>query len=282
MTFVLFDIGGTNTRIAVSEDLTSFGDVEKFKTPSSYQEGIKKIAEAAKKLAPKKKFVAAGGGVRGVLDHERTRITSDEILEDWVGKPLKEDLEKTFGCDVHIENDTAVVGLGEYHFGAGHDAEIMVYHTISTGVGGVKIENGELDDAMLGLEPGHQILDIDRTVLGDDIEPTLENLVSGTAVERRMGTKPYDIRQDDVIWDELAGYLAQGLRNTILYWSPEVIVLGGSMILGDPKIKLDRIRKHTVESLEKIVPCPLIITAKLGDTGGLYGAMTLIQQRLEH
>ena len=83
--------------------------------------------------------------------------------------------------------------------------------------------------------------------------PTLENLVSGTAVEKRLGMKPYDIPQSDVIWDELAGYLAQGLRNTILYWSPEAIILGGSMIIGDPKIPLEAIRKATVEVLDRFV-----------------------------
>lgn len=282
MSYLLFDIGGTNTRVALSDDLTSFGNVKKFRTPSSYKEGIDLILAAAKELGGGKSLTAAGGGIRGIVDHEKTKVISDQLLTEWVDQPLVLDLAKKLKTDVHIENDTAVVGLGEYHFGAGHDVEIMVYHTVSTGVGGVKIEQGRIDDAMLGLEPGHQILDIDRTVLGDDIDPTLENLVSGSALEKRTGTKPADIPQDDVIWDELAGYLAQGLKNTVLYWSPEVIVLGGSMILGNPRITLEAIRKHTVEELDGFVPCPLIVDAKLGDEGGLYGAMVLLQQRLEH
>jgi fructokinase len=126
------------------------------------------------------------------------------------------------------------------------------------------------------MEPGHQILDIDRTILGEEITPTLENLVSGTAVEHRFGVKPYEIPQSDILWDELAEYLAQGLRNTILYWSPDVIVLGGSMIIGDPRIEIDAIRKYTVQSLDSFVPCPFITTATLGDEAGLYGAMALL------
>ena len=62
-----------------------------------------------------------------------------------------------------------------------------------------------------------------------------------------MGVKPYEIPQADAIWDQLAYYLAHGLRNSILYWSPDVIVLGGSMIIGDPRILLDDIIKHTNE-----------------------------------
>jgi len=154
---------------------------------------------------------------------------------------------------------------------------LVVYHTISTGVGGVKVVRGQIDLASAGFEPGHQILDIDRTILGDDIPPTLENLVSGRAVEARVGEKPYDIPQDDVIWEELAGYLAQGLRNTVLYWSPEVIILGGSMIIGDPKIPLDSIRRATVAVLDGLVPCPFITVAALGDEAGLHGALAYLR-----
>ena len=96
-----------------------------------------------------------------------------------------------------------------------------------------------------------------------------------------MGTKPYDIPQDDIIWDELAGYLAQGLRNTILYWSPEIIILGGSMMTGDPNIPLEVVRKETVAVLDDVVSSPFITLAKLGDEAGLYGAMALAEQQKE-
>jgi fructokinase len=143
----------------------------------------------------------------------------------------------------------------------------------------VKIENGKVDLAAVGFEPGHQVVDIDRTILGEEIEPTLENLVSGTAVKNRFGIEPYEIPQSDVLWDELAEYLAQGLRNTILYWSPDVIVLGGSMVIGDPKIEIDTIRKYTVAALNGFVPAPLITIARLGDEAGLYGAMAILKNQ---
>jgi fructokinase len=117
--------------------------------------------------------------------------------------------------------------------------------------------------------------------LGDEITPTLENLVSGAGIEARLGTKAFEIPQEDMLWNELAEYLAQGLRNTILYWSPEVIVLGGSMINGDPKIQIDAIRKYTVEVLDGFVTCPFITASSLKDEAGLYGAMVYLSQRKE-
>lgn len=280
MTYVLFDIGGTKTRVAISDDLQTLAKVTSFKTPASFAEGVKKVAETIATLAEDKKVEAIAGGIRGLINEEKTGIHNDPVLSKWAGKSLVDELKKSYDVPVFLENDAAIAGLGEAVFGAGKGLEIIAYHTVSTGVGGAKIEDGDIDHTSNGFEPGHQILDIDRTILGDDVSPTLENLVSGTAVEHRFGVKPYEIPQSDVLWNELAEYLAQGLRNTILYWSPDAIVLGGSMIIGDPKIEIDTIRKYTVEALDGFVPAPLITTAKLGDEAGLYGGMALLKKRL--
>lgn len=275
MSYIVFDIGGTKTRVARVDEIGTLGDHTSFKTPAKFEEGMSKLVAAITELGVTK-VKGVAGGLRGLLTEDKTGIHNDSVLTKWVGKSVVAALEKELKTTIRLENDTAVAGLGEAHFGAGKGLPIIAYHTVSTGVGGVKIEDGKVDDASVGFEPGHQILDIDRTILGEDVTPTLENLVSGTALEQRFGVKPYEIPQSDVVWDELAEYLAQGLHNTILYWSPDAIVLGGSMIIGDPKIEIDAIRKYTVESLDGFVPAPLITTAKLGDEAGLYGAMTLL------
>lgn len=279
MSYVLFDIGGTNTRVAVSEDLKTFSEPIKFKTPKTAKEGVEAIVKAVKEHT-RDEIRAIAGGIRGHVSSDKTELVHDVKLTGWVEEPFIKDLEKKLKTKVYLENDSALAGLGEAVYGGGEGHEIVVYHTVSTGVGGVKIENGQIDSYAEGFEPGHQILDIDHTILGDDIEPTLENLVSGAAVEARMGVKPYEIDQNDAIWDQLAFYMAHGLRNTILYWSPDIIVLGGSMIVGDPRIFLEDIIKHTNEVLGDLTPCPLIMDAKLGDNGGLYGAMALLQQQV--
>lgn len=277
MSYILFDIGGTNTRIAVSEKLTAVDKVQKIKTPKTFKEGLVAFEKSLKELEVTS-IQAMTGGIRGVLNEDHTSLVNDDVLEGWIDEPLVESFAKKFKTVVTLENDAAIAGMGEAHHGAGIGAEIMVYHTISTGVGGVKIEEGSIDSYHVGFEPGRQILDIDRTILGEDVLPTLQNLVSGTAVEERTGQKPYDIPQTDAIWDQLAIYLAHGLRNTVLYWSPDLIVLGGSMIVGDPKIPLDKIQKHTQEILGDDIPCPLIKVAERGDESGLYGAMALLNQ----
>jgi predicted NBD/HSP70 family sugar kinase len=281
MTYVLFDIGGTKTRIALSDDLETYGESMSFKTPKKFQAGMKEFEQAVAKILPDGvKVKGLAGGIRGRLSEDKSGIDNDAVLTDWRGQSVTGYLEGVYGCPAFLENDAAIAGLGEAVFGAGKGFEIVAYHTISTGVGGAKIENGEIDLATVGFEPGHQILDVDRTVLGDEVVPTLENLVSGTAIEERYKVKAYEIPQSDVLWKELAGYVAQGLRNTVMYWSPEAIVLGGSMVIGDPCIKIDDIRKETVAALDGFVDTPYIAEAKLGDETGLYGAMAILKKRL--
>jgi len=281
MSYILFDIGGTKTRVAVSEDLKVFSETRSFPTPKSYTKGIEAMIKNIEALKLDSKIVAIAGGVRGRLNEDGSGIENDAVLSDWAKKSITVSLNKHFKVPVYLENDSALAGLGEAVFGAGQGMDIVVYHTISTGVGGVKIEHGKIDDSTSGFEPGHQVLDIDRTILGDEITPTLENLVSGAGLEARLGIKPYEIPQEDMVWDELAEYLAQGLRNSILYWSPEVIVLGGSMIMGDPKIHIEAIRKYTVAALDGFVDCPFITTAAFRDEGGMYGAMAYIKDKLK-
>jgi len=281
MSYILFDIGGTKTRIAVANCETQFEAPIKFETPQSYREGFEAITKAIDTLLPHHKITAIGGGIRGPLNHEKTGIISETKLHDWVGRNFVQDLTKRYGVPVFLENDTAIVGLGEALFGAGKGYDIVAYHTVSTGVGGARFVHGKLDVSSIGFEPGHQELDIDRSIFGHAVKHTLENLVSGTALEHRRGKKPYEISQDDPVWDELASYLAHGIKNTIVYWSPDIIVLGGSMLVGDPRIFLSDIQKHTEEVLGDLLPCPKIVNAELKDEGGLYGAMALLRERMK-
>lgn len=280
MCYILCDIGGTKTRVAVTSDLEKFEAVEKYNTPTDFKKGIDQLTEAASKLAASRRIRGFTAGIRGSLAHDKRSLAHDNILTNWVDESLADKLSEKLSTTVTLENDTALAGLGEAVFGAAKGQSIVVYHAISTGVGGVKIEDGQIDQAAGGFEPGHQILDIDKTILGEEVEPTLENLVSGSAVEARVGIKPFDIPQTDTLWDQLAYYLAHGLRNSVLYWSPDVIVLGGAMIVGNPCIEIDAVTKYTNEVLGEAAICPLILRANLGDEAGLYGAMALMAERV--
>jgi len=82
----------------------------------------------------------------------------------------------------------------------------------------------------LALKPGHQIID------WREPGKHLEDYVSGSAVSRITGQSPQDIT-DPVFWKDLSCTLAVGLHNSILHWTPETVILGGSM-MNQPGIDL--------------------------------------------
>ena len=178
-------------------------------------------------------------------------------------------LIQLFSCPALIENDSALCGLGEAVAGAGRGSDIVAYITVSTGVGGVRIVDGKVDRAHAGFEPGHQIVASGLT---------LERLVSGRAMSEKYGKHPREIT-DEVVWEELAGYLALGLHNTIVHWSPEVVVLGGSM-MKVPGIALPAVQAYLAKTLKIFPVLPELRLAELGDFGGLHGALELLRQKL--
>lgn len=276
--YIIFDIGGTTTRVAASEDLQTFVHVVKFNTQTTYKDGIQALQKAITEVAADRQVTALAGGIRGSLNVDRNGIMDESILIDWVDRDITGDLSGMYAAPAYLGNDSAMAALGEAVFGAGQNEHIVAYLTISTGVGGARCVNGKLDEAMVNFEPGHQVLD--RNALhADTCNATLEDLVSGTALEKRSGQKPYEISQSDPVWDDLAKILGIGLVNIIMFWSPSVIVLGGSMIVGDPRIRREDIIRHTSHALKGFVPCPKIVDAELADEGGLYGAMVYLQQR---
>lgn len=276
--FAYFDIGGTKTRIAISIDGQSFGDPLKFDTPKDFDEGVRVIAESIKSLAGDTPIEAVGGGMAGPIDEEHTMLMNSPNLPEWIGKPFVQNLGALLGCPVYIANDTAIVGLGEAYHGAGKGDAIVAYITVSTGVGGARIVNGKLDQGVHNLEPGHQYIDFDKSACPECRSSDAEDYISGTATAHRFGKKAYEV-EDPQVWEDLSRWLAYFLNNTIVHWSPTSVVLGGSMIVGDPAIPVERVEEHLQEICTIYPVKPKIKKAKLEDLGGLFGAMVYVGQQ---
>jgi predicted NBD/HSP70 family sugar kinase len=265
--YLLFDIGGTNLRVAISKDKKSFEEVKVVSTPQDFFQGIKIIAKLASEFTNGSDLIAAAGGIAGPLNRDKTELVSAPHLPQWKGKSLKKELSRILKTEVFLENDAALAGLGEAVFGSGQGKGIVAYLTIGTGVGGARIVDGKIDKNAFGFEPGHQILNFENY-------KTLEELISGSAIEKRFGKKPYEITDSD-FWEEMAKWLAIGLNNTIVHWSPDIVVLGGSM-LKEQGISIERVRLHLKRVLKIFNQIPQIEKAKLADQSGLYGALALI------
>lgn len=265
----LFDIGKTKIRLAGTRDNVSFSEPKIFDTPAGYDDLLGLISHAARELAGEEGVNAAAGGIGAPFNRKSGELYSTRNFPGWEEKNIRDDLARAFGATVLLENDSAVVGLGEATSGAGRGKRIVAYVTVSTSVGGVRIIDGKIDQAAEGFEPGWSVL---ATEGG---KKYAAEFLGGKAMEMETGKKPFETT-DPEVWEEKARLLAHLLNNVTVFWSPEVIVVGGSMMkaIGIP---IDRVEFYLKQIL-KIFPNPPVIKhSELGDVGGLWGAMALLR-----
>lgn len=271
---LLFDVGGTKIRVAVADHGGIKGGVAIIPTPADFEKGMAYIVDTARSLTQEEKITHVVGALAGALDRGHSMLVAGSNITSWVGKPIKKLLEKALQAPVSLENDAALAGLGEAVIGAGKDFGIVGYMTISTGVGGARITNKTIDAHVFGFEPGYQIVDVDGSQCKQCTKRHLGAHISGRGIEEHYHKKPEDI-SDPLVWENVASVFAVGLTNTILHWSPDIMVLGGSMMRD---ISIERVRELVRELLHVYPEIPLIERAQLGDIGGLHGALHLAQQ----
>lgn len=271
--YLLLDIGGTNIRIGVSGDLKNIKSSKTIPTNLNFEQALKEIKAIVDELAPSTKIQALSSGVRA-LNKEKTALIDHPHFPMWVNKPLKKSLEELFNCPVFLENDAAMNGLGEAVFGPGKNKKIVAFHTVSTGIGGARIVNGMIDQNSLGFEPGNQIIDADGSLLNRKEPIYLEGYISGTALEERFGKKNHE-NEDPKVWKEATEILAMGLNNTLVYWSPDLIILGGSLM---KRINLNFLKAEMKKVVKIFSELPDIVLTELEDKSGLYGAMAHLKK----
>ncbi len=272
---ILFDIGGTNMRLAFSADGETIAASKIVPTPRDFAEAVETFENIAKELSGGQTLTNAAGSIAGVLSQDRSTFIHGPNLPGWENKPLKRILEEKLDTEVFLENDCALIGLGEALYGAGKNLPIVAYITVSTGIGGTRIVNGKIDINAMGFEPGHQIIDAGMGLLPDAPGNDLEAYIGGNAIEKRLGKKGADIA-DKKVWDDIARFLAYGLNNTIVHWSPHIVILGGSAM---QSIDIDLVRQEVRKILRIFPEPPVIVRASLGDQGGFYGALAYLRQR---
>lgn len=258
-------------RLAVSNDGSSILKTQSIPTPADFEKAVSEINRIGLELSGGEKIAKVVGGIAGPLDKEKTMLVASAHIPGWVKKPLKQSLQDVFNCEVFLENDSTLDGLGEAVSGSGQGFNIVAYLAIGTGVGGTRIVRGKIDENAWGFEPGHQIIVPDGNPCNCGGRGHLETYVSGFYLEKNYHQKAEKI-SDPKIWDEIAGYLAIGLNNTILHWSPDIVVLGGSV---GSNIPLNRVEAYLDEDLIVFPNKPKLSKARL-DYPGLNGALHLI------
>ncbi len=127
------------------------------------------------------KPAAIGVSFGGPVDASTGTVRLSHHVAGWENIPLKSLLEEEFGVPVGVDNDANIAALGEHRFGAGQGYDSLFYITISTGVGGGWILNGQPWRGAGGMagEIGHIVVDPAGPVCLCGKRGCVERLASG-------------------------------------------------------------------------------------------------------
>lgn len=254
--------------MAVSLTGDKLDEVKMFDTNHNFSEAMAQMGSIADELSKGEKFHAVVGGVRA-YNKILGSLFNQPNFPMWVGDPLLVTMQQMWGDSVYLINDAESVGLGEAVYGAGKGKKIVAYVTLSTGVGGAKIVDGRIESTHYGFEPGNMLIG-DKT----GKQEYLERLVSGSALQTKYGKVATDI-EDEAVWEEVAELVAVGLNNVCVLWSPDVIVLGGSV---PQKLNIEKVSSYLKNFLKIYPEMPEIKKAELDEKGGLYGGLAYLQK----
>jgi fructokinase len=197
----------------------------------------------------------------------------------WTGAAIGPNLAERLGVAVVVDTDVNAAALAEARWGAGRDADPVVYLTVGTGIGLGAIVHGRPLHGLLHPEAGH--LRIAREP-GDDFAGVCpfhggecwEGLASGPAIAARWEADPSALPEDHAAWDLEARYIASGLVSVTLVLAPECIVLGGGV--GRRAGLLDAVRRALPAALEGALDrAPAVVAPDFGGGSGLAGAFAL-------
>ncbi len=226
---------------------------------------------------------------------------------NWSHVPIVSHIVEEFGIPTFLENDANAAALAEKWFGAGQDVDSLLYITVSTGVGGGIILNGDIyrgRNHMAG-EIGHAIVQPEGGVqCGCGQYGCLETISSGTAIGREAqnvvaeggGQRMAELAGgiDGITAKTVADAAAEGdpdaeaiLERAFMYLGTfvvsmlnilnvEKIVIGGGVSkLGDNLF--EPVRRVVGEKMSD-VPAKYtpIVPAETGDNVGILGAVGLV------
>lgn len=266
---VCIDIGGGTTRIGFSKDKTSFEKIVKFPTYDDFKFQIERIIKeiTSQTSEIERISIAAAGSV----DRKKGIIIKWGQKTGWWGKSVFEPLLKLYpNASLSLENDANIAALGEATFGAGKDHSLVGYVTLSSGIGGCLITDRKILSHHFGIEPAHQIVNFTETeVWSCGQKGCYEAYASGTAFKKIFGIAPEHC-EDIEVWKKYAHFVAIGVANLLVLWSPEIMVIGGGV-----SHKFDSFIQPLREELTALLPIfqvPLIVKSSL-DEAGLYGGL---------
>lgn len=258
--FLGYDIGGTKIAVCLGTSagkLIETQRIDNFNRDSN--DVLREMIEMGQEMIKKHKLTvtAIGIGAPGPMDVKTGMITTPVNMPGWRHVRVRDRIAEAFGIPTFFDNDANAGALAEWIFGSGKGYNNLVYATLSTGVGGGIIANGDVvrGGTRNGGEIGHMVLDINGPLCACGQRGCYEAFCGGKAIAMRIQNElryvqhhrlidlaggnleaidmrivEQAVREGDAyaceIWDHMCLRNAQALGGLINVFSPEVIVLG--------------------------------------------------------
>ena len=276
------DVGGTKCLGVAIDD--SGNVVQKFRLPTPHADALcDTLVEIVAQLGGAS---TVGIGVPGLISPEGV-IRASPNLVGVKELPLRQMVEDRLGKKVLVENDATCAALGEWKLGAAQGATDAWVITLGTGIGGGFIAGSVLQRGAHGFagEVGHMVVDPGGPLCPCGRNGCWERYASGNGLSfLASGEKGEDVLSRakngaadaiDVV-DTFARWVALGLVNLTNMTDPEVIVVGGGVIVS-ADVVMPRI-SHWFEQLlysPQHRAHPRLVAAQLGEQAGAIGAALL-------
>jgi glucokinase len=276
------DVGGTKCLGVAIDD--SGEVVQQFRLPTPHADELcKTLVEIVARLGEAESL---GIGVPGLISPEGVIRASPNLIGA-KELPLRQMLEDQLGKKVLVENDATCAALGEWKLGAAQGSTDAWIITLGTGIGGGLIAGSVLQRGSHGFagEVGHMVVNPAGPLCPCGRNGCWERYASGNGLlYLANGEKGEDVllrakagASDALsVVDIFAKWVALGLVNLTNMTDPEVIVVGGGVIVS-ADVVMPRIG-HWFEQLlysPKHRAHPRLVAAQLGEQAGAIGAAML-------
>ena len=240
-TLLALDVGGTKlaaASAALNDD--GWAATARAETPATGGEALAELIRLASMVAGD---TVAGIGVSfgGHVEARTGAVRRSIHVPGWDDVPLGEVLRERFGAPVRIANDGNAGALGEWD-AAGRPAGPVCYVTVSTGVGGGIVLDGEILVGADGFaaELGHIVVKPGGTLCSCGRRGCVETVASGPAIAQRAGTATAQeaAERGDAAarnaFADAAHALAVAVSALIAIVNPCLVAIGGGVTAAGP------------------------------------------------
>lgn len=284
-----FDIGGTNIKYGLVDDSSKVLHDGKVKTPKSGTEIENIILHYCKTF--KEKYILEGVGVSVPGIVKEGYLETAGAIGDFYNYNLKQSLEQKLKMEVNVENDANCALLAEAWNGHAKGHKNVVSYVVGTGIGGALLLNGQLYSGQnyKAGEFGFEILNNpydtnareSSLTMNASIQTGLSELYYKEKGVYLDGKEIYEesLKSNEFakeLVNELEKKIAISIYNSIVFFDPGVVLIGGAISQNDNFIKnlnknLNNLRLSHSEL--KFVEFPKIKANKFYNLSGVIGAV---------